>query len=85
VCPTDQRGRSYEVRLSGELSQDEVDAAFDHFELVRREATTVMRGRIADQAALHRVLRLARAYGLEVVEIRLVTRTGSNLQVEHRR
>ena len=85
MCPTDRPARFFEVRLTGEVSKDEVEAALEHVDLVDHEATTVVRCPSASQSALFRVLRVARTYGLEIVEIRQVTRTGSAGRVEGRR
>jgi hypothetical protein len=85
VCPTDRPGRVFEVRLTGEVSRDDVEAALEHVDLVGHEATTVVRCPSASQSALFRVLRVARTYGLEIVEIRQITRTGPAGRVEERR
>ena len=73
VCPTT---RAYEVRLTGEASEGELEAALGGVSRVRHETRTVVSGRCTDRAALYRLLRLARSYGLEVLEFRVVSRTG---------
>jgi hypothetical protein len=77
MCPPAPRGRPCEIRLTGEVSRSEVDALLVYVELVQHEATTVVRGRCTNQVALHRALRLARTYGLDIVEIRRITHVGS--------
>ena len=73
VLPDD---RAYEVRLTGEASEGELEAAFGGVSRVRHETRTVVTGRCTDHAVLSRLLRLARSYGLEVLEFRVVSRTG---------
>jgi LDH2 family malate/lactate/ureidoglycolate dehydrogenase len=84
VCPTAPRGRTCEIRLTGEISRAEVDAVLAHVDLVQHEATTVVRGSCAGQAALQRALRLARTYGLDIVEIRRISHTGAVVRVKER-
>jgi hypothetical protein len=68
--------RAYDVRLAGEASEGELEAALGGVSRVRHETRTVVSGRCTDQSALYRLLRLARSYGLEVLEFRVVSRTG---------
>lgn len=64
--------RTYEVRLSGLVStQDLVDTLRD-VDLAEHELTTVLSGHFVDQGSLYSFLNLLRSYGLEVVEVRRV-------------
>lgn len=85
MCPTDRRGdRAFEIRLSGEVTEAELEAALGSVSLVQHETRTVVSGRFTDQATLYRLLRLARSYGLEVLEIRLVSRARPRSRLEER-
>jgi hypothetical protein len=63
---------AYEVRVSGLLATTEVLEDLGEVEMAAHDVTTVLSGRFADQAALSDFLRLLRAHGLEVLEIRRV-------------
>ena len=59
----------YEIRLSGHLPT-RWEASFDGFRLTRdNDGTTVLRGAIADQAALHGVLRKVRDLGVPLISV----------------
>jgi hypothetical protein len=47
-----------------------VRAAFDDLDLQIEGDNTVLRGDLADQAALHGVLQKLQDYGIEIVEVR---------------
>jgi hypothetical protein len=75
VSPHDRPGdRTYEIRLTGEVTEAELAAALGHVSVVQHDTRTVLSGRFTDQATLYRLLRLARSYGLDVLEIRRVSR-----------
>jgi hypothetical protein len=62
----------YELTLKGQAS-DAVCAAFDDLEVARGPGITVLRARLADQAALYGVLARVQGFGLELLDVRLVT------------
>jgi hypothetical protein len=62
-------GAGYEIRLKGRLD-DRWAAWFEGMTLSRgADGTTVLRGRVADQAALHGVLGKVRDLGLPLVAV----------------
>ena len=62
-------GHTYEIRVVGDVSGDEV-AALGAVVIGRQRAATVLRG-IPDQSALHGVLDRVTALGLELLEVRI--------------
>jgi hypothetical protein len=65
-------GDWYEIRIQGRLD-DRWSSWLDEFDLTRTAAgTTVLRGRVTDQAALHGLLHKLRDIGLPLLS---VTRT----------
>ena len=65
----DEPGDWYEIRLDGRLDP-RWGAWFDGFDLIPGEAgSTVLRGRVPDQAALHGVLRRVRDIGLPIISV----------------
>ena len=68
----EQDGDRYEIRIQGRLD-DRWSAWFDGLDLCRTDnGTTVLRGAITDQAALHGLLNKLRDIGLPLLS---VTRT----------
>lgn len=64
----DQAGR-YEIRLEGRLD-NRWAAWFDGLSLTQDiDGTTILRGRVADQAALHGLLQKVRDAGLPLVSV----------------
>lgn len=63
------RGKTYEIRLHGELRGADLLELPD-LTATREPAQTVLRGYIPDQAALHGVLQRLHSLGLELVEVR---------------
>ncbi len=62
-------GDWYEIRLDGRLDPRWA-AWFDGFDLTPGEdGSTVLRGRVADQAALHGALRKVRDIGLPIISV----------------
>ena len=62
-------GGSYEIRLKGHLQARWADW-FDGLTLTREsDGTTVLRGSVVDQAALHGVLNRVRDLGMPLVSI----------------
>lgn len=62
-------GQQYELRLDGHLDQRWA-AWFDGLTLTRRsDGTTVLRGPVVDQAALHGLLQKVRDLGLLLVSV----------------
>jgi hypothetical protein len=66
----------YEIRLRGRLTKS-LAAEFEQLSLVAEvePVETVLHGPVADQAALHGLLRRIEALGLELVEVRRVPPT----------
>jgi hypothetical protein len=64
------QGWTYEIRLGGRLD-DRWAAWFDGLTLTHDiDGTTVLRGPVADQAALHGLLQRVRDMGLPLVSVR---------------
>ena len=64
-------GHDYEVHFRGEAGAA-VCAAFPEFEVTAAHGTTVLRGRLPDQAALHGTLERVLNLGLELTEVRVL-------------
>ena len=60
---------AYEIRIQGRLS-DTLAESFEDFTKAVRPAETVMRGEVADQAALRGLLDRIQSLGLELIEVR---------------
>ena len=70
--PREQNGAWYEIRIQGRLD-DRWSAWLDGLDLSRTDdGTTVLRGPVTDQAALHGLLNKVRDIGLPLLS---VTRT----------
>jgi hypothetical protein len=61
----------YEFRIRGRVG-DRLLAGFEGFDAEVEPVETVLRGDVADQAALHGVLEQIQAFGLELVELRQI-------------
>jgi hypothetical protein len=61
----------YEFRIRGRVG-DRLLSSFGGFDAEAQPPDTVLRGAVADQAALHGVLEQIEALGLELVEVRQV-------------
>jgi hypothetical protein len=67
--PRDEPGGWYEIRLDARLDPRWA-ASFDGFDLEPGEnGSTVLRGRVADQAALHGVLHRVRDIGVPIISV----------------
>jgi hypothetical protein len=64
----EQHGDWYEIRLQGRLD-DRWSAWFDGLDLSHRGGTTVLRGPVRDQAALHGLLHKLRDIGLPLLSV----------------
>jgi len=62
---------TYEFRVRGRLGEG-VLATFEGLVAEVEPAETILRGDVADQAGLHRILEHIRSLGLELVEVRRV-------------
>jgi hypothetical protein len=60
---------TYEIRIRGHLGAT-MRRAFPGLHAETRHGDTILRGTVADQAALHGVLTQIEAYGLELLELR---------------
>jgi hypothetical protein len=74
---SEQRDReppaSYEIRVRGHLGKTML-GAFPALHAETEDGDTLLRGAIADQAALHGVLAQVEALGLELLEVRRLPR-----------
>jgi hypothetical protein len=70
----------YEIRVRGRVTPA-VLARFEGLRSSVEPGETVLHGPVADQAALHGMIDLVRALGLELVEVRKVS-TGPDLDAE---
>jgi hypothetical protein len=61
----------YEIRVRGRLGETLL-ASFEGFDAEVEPVETILRGSIADQAALHGILDQIQELGLELVEVRRV-------------
>ena len=64
----------YEIRIQGRLD-DRWSAWFDGMELVDDDGSTLIRGQVADQAALHGLIQKVRDLGLPLLSV-TPTQTG---------
>ena len=76
ALPTDDGGSGaagsvYRLRVGGELG-DEWSAWFDDLTLTVADGSTLLTGRIADQAALHSLLARIRDLGLSLLNVERV-------------
>ena len=63
--------RTYEITFAGG-AVPAIVAAFEDFEVIVGTATTTLRARLRDQAALHDTLDRLRSLGLELLQVRAV-------------
>lgn len=61
----------YEIRIKGKVGEPVLES-FGELDASIKPAETVLRGEIADQAALHGLLDRIQSLGLELIEIRQV-------------
>lgn len=61
----------YEISVSGELPRSVLDEV-EHFSVEVVPVRTVMRGPVADQAALHGIINRLQSLGLELIEVRRI-------------
>jgi hypothetical protein len=66
----------YEIRVRGRVTPA-VLARFDGLQASVEPVETLLHGPVQDQAALHGVLHLVNALGLELIEVRRLPRHGS--------
>lgn len=64
---------AYEIRIEGQVSE-ELLSAFEGMEATVGPRETVLRGPVLDQAALYGLLDRIQALGLELVEVRRLSR-----------
>ena len=63
----------YEIRIKGRLSEPLL-AAFKNFDAEIEPAETVLLGTVNDQAALHGLLEQIQSLGLELLEVKQLSR-----------
>jgi hypothetical protein len=63
------RRPSYEIHIKGRMSE-QLLGAFEGMDATIQAGTTVLRGPVLDQAALHGLLDRIQALGLDLVEVR---------------
>jgi hypothetical protein len=66
----------YEIRVRGRLSPALL-ARFDGLQAKVEPVETLLHGPVADQAALHGVIHLVNALGLELLEVRRLPTSGA--------
>jgi hypothetical protein len=71
--------RRYEIRVRGRLG-DTIRAAFPALQAQAQGGDTVLTGVLADQAALYGVLTECEALGLELLEVRCLSRQNDHHQ-----
>jgi hypothetical protein len=64
----------YEISVSGELPAAVLDEV-ENFSVEVVPAHTVMRGPVADQAALHGIINRLQSLGLDLIEVRRIGET----------
>ena len=64
----------YEISVSGELPAAVLDEV-EHFSVEVVPIRTVMRGPVADQAALHGIINRLQSLGLDLIEVRCIGET----------
>lgn len=64
---------AYEIRIEGQVSE-QLLSAFEGMEATVGSRETVLRGPLLDQAALYGLLDRIQALGLELVEVRRLSR-----------
>jgi hypothetical protein len=62
----------YEIHIKGRVSE-QLLSVFEGMEASEQSVETVLRGPVADQAALHGLLDRVQALGLELIEVRRVS------------
>jgi hypothetical protein len=67
----DPQGRLYEIVLAGEIG-DHFELVFDGMRLQRVAGTTVLTGRVRDQAQLHGLIERMSALGLPLLSVNAV-------------
>jgi hypothetical protein len=61
----------YELSFKGTPSES-IRAMFPDFEVIPGHGSTVLRGSLADQAALHGAISRIQDFGLELLDVRLI-------------
>jgi hypothetical protein len=69
----------YQIRVRGQLGGT-IRFAFPSLEIQRRDRDTVLKGAFVDQAALYGVLAEIEALGLELIEVRQLSRVDRDAQ-----
>jgi hypothetical protein len=77
--PDRQPATSYEIRVRGHLGAT-MRRAFPGQRAETQGRDTLLRGAVADQAALHGVLAQIEALGLELLEVRRLPELGHHLR-----
>ena len=76
--------RSYELRVHGQISPDEL-IEFENVTAIEQPAGTVLRGTVPDQAALQGILQRLHGLGLELTEVRRIGDCAADLPDQHHR
>lgn len=63
--------RSYEITVRGEIPETEL-IEFENLAAVIQPACTIIRGNVADQAALRGILQRLHGLGLELTDVRRI-------------
>lgn len=63
---------AYEIRVTGQVPEDVLEE-IEGVQVSLQPVETILRGSVADQAALHQVIARLQGLGLELTEVRRLT------------
>jgi hypothetical protein len=66
--------RTYDITFAGEAIPALV-AAFEEFEVIVQTGSTTLRAELPDQAALYGIMNRLQDFGLELLEVRVVSQS----------
>jgi hypothetical protein len=76
--------RTYEITFAGEAIPAIV-SAFEEFEVTIQAGKTALRGELPDQAALYGIMNRLQDLGLELLEVRVVSRPAAQKEPRNQR
>lgn len=76
--------KSYEITVRGEIPETEL-LEFENLSTVIQPAGTILRGMVANQAALQGILQRLHGLGLELTDVRRIADYESGLPTQTRR
>ena len=74
-APGDAEPGRYEIRLRGQLDQRWSDWFYGFTLTTHRDGTTILTGRVVDQAALHGLLRRVGDLGVTLISLNITNET----------